>query len=1019
MATYLQGVTDYIPQFQPFQPDLNFYSNIMQTKQSQYDTNWKALNKMYSAYYNADLTREPNVAKKDQHIKDIEFNLKRVSQLDLSLEQNLTQAAQVFTGFYEDKDLMKDMAWTKNYNREVGRAESLQNAYDDKMSGKYWADGVSALRYKKEEFKEATDADALDFQNVAYTPYVNTIELAQDIAKEAGLSIESVKFSEDAQHRWIIKTKNGQQLVEPLSNLFESRLGNDAKVQAVYQTQAYVNRKDYAQSNAAQFNGDKNLAEMKYLENSFNTLKANNIKRNTKLRESSVGYSDKMKDLEKQIKDGDASPEAKEALEGYKENKDIVDKILERSDAEIKLLNGGQSSTSTTSTGFVNPYGDLKSLRYKVDNGVASSLMKKDLDEAANIFAYKDMKTDIDANPYAVNEQKHMFSMQQVAARNAGLANAARIRNEGEAKNTLNAARIAAKTHYLDEQTGEVKPYEAYTQMFAEKTDDASTPKANVKNINNQIIAMNTKNVALPYLDNTLKLMEKLIATKGMTEQEATNILGYAKNPSITRKQFRQKLDAYGDQWVSGALGSKSLDSIENRMTAWMRGNAQLKGLTSAEYTSYTKSAMNFDDYALGLKANVDWNVKAGKEAVIELQKKYKNLKNEDIYDEKGNFKSQLEYDKTLIKKAKINITEKDLSNYNIAQEEQRKQNAAGRWGGYQNSDWIGPDLSAKGKNAVTALGDKYGQIARTLGASQYNKIKADAAAVYSSGRVQTAIPGLGKLGTMTGSGTFVPNINSIIVNPKGHTQTNVWAGEVFRNLDKVDWEDNIKNRVSFSGFTPDAWNKAGTEGGNRADIAKAIMRALQMEEREPKSKMSQYQISVSPIANGTMSTSAVIIRPDMEWLKTQVYTAKDGVRTSAGIISANQYDYIGKHGINWMTSANNMSNQMYTSAFQSPLASYVDSRPNNEGYIYTDPVDPRYQYKITKSESGNDYNTTLSVPVWDPNEKTYIIKNIFDNTTNQGANLEENRYQAITEGFADWKQFSKDVYNGAYGRFD
>ena len=47
MATYLQGVTDYIPQFQPFQPDLNFYSNIMQTKQSQYDTNFNNINNLY------------------------------------------------------------------------------------------------------------------------------------------------------------------------------------------------------------------------------------------------------------------------------------------------------------------------------------------------------------------------------------------------------------------------------------------------------------------------------------------------------------------------------------------------------------------------------------------------------------------------------------------------------------------------------------------------------------------------------------------------------------------------------------------------------------------------------------------------------------------------------------------------------------------------------------------------------------------------------------------------------------
>ena len=178
---------------------------------------------------------------------------------------------------------------------------------------------------------------------------------------------------------------------------------------------------------------------------------------------------------------------------------------------------------------------------------------------------------------------------------------------------------------------------------------------------------------------------------------------------------------------------------------------------------------------------------------------------------------------------------------------------------------------------------------------------------------------------------------------------------------------------------------------------------------------MSQYQISVSPVANGTMSKSAIVIRPDMEWLKTQVYTTSEkGVKT-AGIISANQYDYIGKHGINFMTSSTNMTNQMYTSAFQSPLASYVDSQPLETGYTYTDPVDSRYQYKITKSESGNDYNTMLSVPMYNPNTKTYESVNIFDNTTIQGENLEENRYQAVTEGVEYYKQLNKDTYNGRY----
>ena len=44
MATYLQGVEPFIPDYQPFQPNLNFYAKALQTKQNQYDTNWKQLN---------------------------------------------------------------------------------------------------------------------------------------------------------------------------------------------------------------------------------------------------------------------------------------------------------------------------------------------------------------------------------------------------------------------------------------------------------------------------------------------------------------------------------------------------------------------------------------------------------------------------------------------------------------------------------------------------------------------------------------------------------------------------------------------------------------------------------------------------------------------------------------------------------------------------------------------------------------------------------------------------------------
>ena len=131
MATYTAAT--FIPQLQPYQPDLNLYANLIQTKQSQYDSNWKSLNKIYGQYFYADLTREDNTKKKDFLINQINFNVGRLAGLDLSLQQNVSQATQVFKPFYEDKALMKDMAWTKNYNGQVGKAQALQGSADEKI----------------------------------------------------------------------------------------------------------------------------------------------------------------------------------------------------------------------------------------------------------------------------------------------------------------------------------------------------------------------------------------------------------------------------------------------------------------------------------------------------------------------------------------------------------------------------------------------------------------------------------------------------------------------------------------------------------------------------------------------------------------------------------------------------------------------------------------------------------------------------------------------------------------------
>lgn len=985
MATYLQGVTDYIPQFQPFQPDLNFYGNIMQTKQTQYDTNWKALNKMYGQYYHADLTRDGNVAKKDNYLKQIEFNLKRVSQLDLSLEQNVTQATQIFKPFYEDKGLMKDMAWTKNYANQNNRAEIFKVSSEEKDRAQYWETGVREMQYLKDEFKLASDSEAMGFSNVEYTPYVNAVEKAQKVAKEAGLSIESVDFSKDG--RWIVKTKNGQQLVEPLQKLFEARLGSDPAIQAVYKTQAFVNRKDYAYSNAAQFKGDKNASEMKYLEDSFNVLKEKSTIRYKALQENSKQYDQKIADIEKQIKNGTASPEAKKALEQYQMNKEINDKVLARAEQDQKNLNGGQSSTPTTSNGFVNPYGDLKSLRWKVDNGMASLLMQKDLDEAANIFAFKDAKTDIDANPYAVLADKHKYSMQQIASRNAGLANAARLRNDGERKNMLDKARIDAGTHYLDEQTGEIKSIEALNQMYVEPNDKGTATDAiNLRKTSQQIAKMQTEQFAIPYLKNTVALIDRLVTEGQMSKQEATKILGYAKNPNVSAEAFAQKLNKGGDMFVRAEVGRVELAKINQKMQTWLGQNGQLSGLSGQEYKQFRDASLKFNDYTNYLKAEDNWRGESSKTVEGELSRLgYKHA--DYLYDKNGSVRTKAEYFDALAKDGKISKSDAaNAKGYKKTERSFLQKMGPGNWLDMAVEAWNAPDIN-------------------------YDEMVGAANKVYSSGKVKKTPPGLAQFGEMSGGGKFTPGVTTSWLNPKGHTQSNAWFGEVLQDMNKFDWGATNKNRVSFGGTSKTAFT---TSMGMQNYTGKALLDQIRSELTQPgKTKMTNFRFGVSPIAAGSMSKAAVVIYPDAAWLKKQVYTTdKEGKHTSAGIISASDYESIMKNGVSYITDASNMSNSMYKSAYQSPLQSYVD---HFGAYTYADPTNSNYTFKVEKNNLGTgDYKTTMSYPRWNPEKSDYDYVKITDNVTTFGANLENGRSQAIGL-FDQYKEFNKQIANGNY----
>ena len=944
MATYIQNVTDYIPQFQPFQPDFNFYANALSTKQSQYDSNFKQLNNVYGRYLNADLTREDNSAKKQELFKAIDFDLKRVSGLDLSLEENVAQATQVFKPFYEDQYLMKDMAFTKTYKRNRANAEGLKNARDTELRKDYWGSGVRAMDYMAEEFKESDLESTLSFRNPTYTPYVNFIDKAQQVVKDANLSVDDVQFSPDG--KWIVKTKNGQALIPTLNKLLEASIGSDPTVQDVYKTQAYVNRKDYAYSNAAQFGGDKKAAEMKYLQDSYTLLKESNNRKYDVLRNENIVYDSQIANIEKQIADGNKLPGLKVRLEQYKQAQEVNSKILSKVEDTKNTLSEG-SATLTTDSGFENPYGDIESLRWKVDNGMASSLMRKDLSEAANIFAYTNSSTDIEANPYKVKEIDHQYRMQQVRLANEGRAEAARLRNKGENDAAVTKWKLD-NGHILDDRkflpNGDPNPTynTAIPKLGVDETyvaplgTGSSTDEVNIKSLTLYNRQQTFNNNVAPAISGAITDIENLLANKKITREDISGTLG------MSLEQLK-KMSSGGR-----ALSGERMSKISNGYNTLMN-NALLtddKGEVANLISNNLTKFNTMNDYAL-YSGEVDKFKKSStKQVMSEMERTLpEGLKPyaKYLYDDNGDLRSKDEF----YKLSRLARPSKRVKNANIPYRDSFGVRD-------ENLEYLKVDADDE-KGAYEEMTTRAGQI--------YKKSSLWKDAPIGSAKFNNAESGTGVTTTGAQTVTIFPNL----IGSLGYA----YYEQAVQDLKSSDLTDTEKFSYSINGV-------AKQDEKNKFDAIPLINKMVS-ESYNSDSKLKGFTMGASSIAESDYKKEALIFKFNDEWLKDQVYKVDaDGNSKGDGLISTEQYNAISKNGLSIITEDGVFNNGLFKTLSNDAIKSYVDV--SSQGYSYESPYslnpDSKDRFVYTKNKFTNGYDLDITVSEFNTETEEFDIKN-------------------------------------------
>lgn len=257
MATFLNGVSDYVTQTNPTQSNLAFDQQALQTKEAAYLAGHKKVNDLYGSLLNSDMSRGENIAARDEFFKMVNHDIKRMGGLDFSLDTNVAAASNVFQSIYSNKNIVKDMVWTKNNNEQKQRSEALKNCIDPaKCGGQWWEKGDKYLAYKEEEFKNASTTEALSMADTKYVPYTDTMAKAMKIAKEADLSI-SKDYILDSGYK--VTNKNGQEVLSPLTALLAETLGNDPNIAEMFKVDSYVERKDWIYNglNTGQFENEE------------------------------------------------------------------------------------------------------------------------------------------------------------------------------------------------------------------------------------------------------------------------------------------------------------------------------------------------------------------------------------------------------------------------------------------------------------------------------------------------------------------------------------------------------------------------------------------------------------------------------------------------------------------------------------------------------------------------------------------------------------------------------------------
>lgn len=169
MATYLPNVTDVLPDPSLYTPNFSYMDTMLRRRQGMYEQGFAQVSNAYN-FVNRNVTNPYSVRVRDQFLSQARNNLKDLASLDLSQQQNVAAARNVFEPFIKNQPVLMDMAFTAHLDQQ----EAIAETYRLKDGGKEFSeDNLNFIRKQRAAFANDDISSVGNYYSNrrSFTPY--------------------------------------------------------------------------------------------------------------------------------------------------------------------------------------------------------------------------------------------------------------------------------------------------------------------------------------------------------------------------------------------------------------------------------------------------------------------------------------------------------------------------------------------------------------------------------------------------------------------------------------------------------------------------------------------------------------------------------------------------------------------------------------------------------------------------------------------------------------------------------